>query len=132
MTVLRRLIAAVAATAMLVAGTTQVAHAAVIDTETAARAPMSMSEGGRERLVRALARDDVAALLAERGVAVKDAQARAASLTDAEAAQLAQQIDDAPAGGVNALGAVALVFVVLLITDILGFTKVFSFTRPIK
>jgi hypothetical protein len=30
------------------------------------------------------------------------------------------------------LGAIVLVFIVLLITDILGYTKVFPFTRSIK
>jgi hypothetical protein len=37
-----------------------------------------------------------------------------------------------PAGGVDLLGAVLIVFLVLLLTDILGYTKVFPFTRPAK
>ena len=46
-------------------------------------------------------------------------------------AQLAGRIDTLPAGG-EILGAIVLIFLVLLLTDILGFTKVFPFTKPIK
>ena len=62
------------------------------------------------------------------GVNPADAKARVASLTDDEAAQLASKIDNLPAGGdgVGALiGALLIIFIVLLITDILGVTHVF-------
>ncbi|HET7669436.1 MAG TPA: PA2779 family protein, partial [Burkholderiales bacterium] len=49
-----------------------------------------------------------------------------------EVAQLAAQIDSLPAGGDSILGLLVLVFVILLITDILGLTKIFPFTRPIR
>ncbi len=86
---------------------------------------------GRVLLEQTLARADVLAGLQARGVSVEAARARVAALTDAEAAQVAAQIDQAPAGG-DALGVLLTIFVVLLITDILGFTKVFPFTRAIK
>ena len=38
----------------------------------------------------------------------------------------------APAGASDILGIILTIFVVLLITDILGFTKVFPFTRSIR
>ena len=47
-------------------------------------------------------------------------------------AQLAARIDQLPAGGEGIIGALLIVFIVLLITDILGFTKVFPFTKPVK
>jgi hypothetical protein len=56
-------------------------------------------------------------------------------MTDEEAARLAARVDSLPAGGdgIGALvGAALLVFLVLLLTDILGFTHVFPFTKPIK
>jgi hypothetical protein len=59
-------------------------------------------------------------------------KARVAALTDAEAAELAARIDELPAGGVSVLGAALIVFLVLLLTDILGYTKVFPFTRQMK
>ena len=89
------------------------------------------SESGRALLERTLARADVVAALEARGVSVAAAKERVAALTDDEAALVAAQIDQAPAGG-DALGVIVFIFVLLLITDILGFTKVFPFTRPIR
>lgn len=65
------------------------------------------------------------------GVTRADAEARVAALTDAEAATMAGQIDSLPAGG-DVIGVLLTIFVVLLITDILGFTKVFPFTRSVR
>jgi len=83
-----------------------------------------------------LDRAEVRAQLEANGVSPADVKARVAALSDAEAADLANRIASLPAGGdggVGALiGALLIVFLVLLITDILGFTKVFPFTRPIQ
>ena len=46
-------------------------------------------------------------------------------------AALADRVDTAPAGA-GIVGALFTIFVILLITDILGFTKVFPFTRSIQ
>ena len=45
---------------------------------------------------------------------------------------LAGQIESLPAGGADVLGVLLIVFLVLLLTDILGFTKIFPFTRSIR
>lgn len=45
---------------------------------------------------------------------------------------LADQLDHAPAGASGVLGAIVFIFLLLLITDILGFTKVYPFTRSIR
>ncbi len=45
---------------------------------------------------------------------------------------LADQLDHAPAGAGGVLGTIVLIFLLLLITDILGFTKVYPFTRSIR
>jgi hypothetical protein len=83
----------------------------------------------RERIHAALAREDVRAKLEALGVKPADVQARVDALSDEEAAKLAAEIDALPAGGDGIIGAILVVFVVLLITDILGWTKVFPFTR---
>jgi hypothetical protein len=101
--------------------------AGLISTEQAAAA-----QPGRALLEQTLARADVVAALQGRGVSVDAARDRVAALTDAEAAQVAALIDQAPAGGSDVLGVIVAIFVILLITDILGWTKVFSFTRAIK
>jgi len=92
------------------------------------------SSTAKERLIAALERSDVRAQLASLGVNPLDAKARVAALTDEEAAQLAARMDNLPAGadGGALLGAIVLIFLVLLLTDILGFTHVFPFTKPIK
>ena len=78
-----------------------------------------------------LERADVQARLQAYGVSAADVRARIAALSDEEAAELAARIDSLPAGG-DILGAIVLIFLVLLLTDILGFTKIFPFTRPIR
>lgn len=107
------------------------ARAALIGTEQVARAEaVEQGTSAHARLDALLARADVRAQLERLGVGTDDARERVAALTDEEAAVLAQQIENAPAGGI--IGAILLVFFVLLVTDILGFTKVYPFTRPIK
>jgi hypothetical protein len=99
------------------------------------QAAMIPTPGQRDGLLRVLERADVQQQLQAHGVTVEQAKSRVAALSDAEAAQLAAQIDSLPAGGdgVGALITAALiVFLVLLLTDILGFTKIFPFTKPIK
>ncbi len=89
----------------------------------------------RDRVADFLARPDVRTLLQNYGVNPDDAKARVAALSDDEVARLAGEIDRLPAGG-DALGTVVwvalVVFLVLLITDLLGLTKVFPFTKPIR
>lgn len=97
-----------------------------ISTEAAA------SSGVQERLQALLARADLAARLAERGVSVEQLRERVAALTDAEATALLAQIDSAPAGAADIVGTLFTVFIILLVTDILGLTKVFPFTRPVR
>lgn len=89
------------------------------------------SAEARVRVSSALEREAVRAQLESYGVSVREVQARVDALSDTEVAELAQKIDALPAGG-SIVGAVVLVFLVLLLTDIAGLTKVFPFTRSIK
>lgn len=84
------------------------------------------------RVAAALEREEVRAQLAAHGISQAQAQARVAALTDAEAAQLAGAVNALPAGGVDILGVALVVFLVLLLTDILGYTKIFPFTKPAR
>jgi hypothetical protein len=119
---LRRFIACLLATTLVAPIP---AHAAMLSTESALGPE-------RERIAQSLDRTDVRAQLQAYGVSAAEVKARVAALTDAEAAELAARIDELPAGGVSVLGAVLIVFLVLLLTDILGYTKVFPFTRQMK
>jgi hypothetical protein len=69
------------------------------------------------------------------GVDPNEAAARVAVMSDAEVQKIASRIDEMPAGqsAIGALiGAVVLIFIVLLITDLLGLTDVFPFVKRNK
>lgn len=90
------------------------------------------AEENRTRVAAFLDRDEVQQAMVRQGVDVEEARQRVASLSDAELAKVAQVMDQLPAGGdgIGAIvGAVVLIFLVLLITDIAGLTHVFSFVN---
>ena len=116
----RRCVAALLVVSLLVP---YAAHAGLVATDAAL---------DQQRIGQFLERADVQHELRARGVDPAQARERAAALTDAEAAQIVSNIDQLPAGGVGIIGAILIVFLVLLLTDILGYTKVFPFTKPMR
>ncbi len=106
------------------------ARAGVIGTEDAVAAEALRID--RDSLRGILDREDVRAQLQSMGVDPAAAQARVATMTDDEIAQVRGHLQDLPAGGSDVLGTLFLVFIILLVTDILGLTKVFPFTRSIR
>jgi hypothetical protein len=129
-----RVVTWVLASSLSFAGLMQSAHAGVIGAEQLAttEASQASSEGARAQLLSQFDRADVQAGLQARGVDLAQARARVAALTDAEAQLLVDQIDTSPAGASDLLGALLFIFVLLLVTDILGLTKVFPFTRSAR
>lgn len=110
----------------------QVSFAQIASTEALSYGSDTVSS--KEKLAGILSREDVTKKFEELGVDVKIVEARVASMTDEEALIVANKIDTLPAGadvGMSIVGAIVFVFIVLLITDILGLTKVFNFTKPI-
>jgi len=85
----------------------------------------------RERLTILLDRSEVQKQLKAWGVKSEEAKQWIDSLTDREIAEIVNRIDQMPAGsGLGTLvGAAVLVFLVLLITDILGYTDIFPFVK---
>lgn len=129
----RKLVAMTVAIALSHTAGLQAAQAAMIATDAVATASADEQVAARRAQVMAtLNRADVAQALIEKGVDMDAARTRVASLSDAEVLQLADQLDKAPAGASDILGTIVFIFVLLLITDILGFTKVFPFTRSIR
>lgn len=102
-------------------------QAGVVGTDAAVQAVEH--EALKDRLQAYLARDDVRKQLRAYGVDPTEAQQRVDSLTPAEAQQLAGRLDEIPAGGNEIIGALLFIFVLLLITDLLGLTDVYPFTR---
>lgn len=72
-----------------------------------------------------LAEDRVRAQLESLGVDAAAADARVASLSDAELARLDARLDQLPAGQ-GVIGVVGVVFVVLLILELVGVTDIFK------
>ena len=104
--------------------------AAIIETETVL--DMSRGQEARAYLNRIIAREDIQDLFVSQGVDPLEAKARIDSLSDAEVVRLYDQIEQLPAGGSDfgvVLGTIAVIFIVLLITDILGYTNVFTFVK---
>ncbi|WP_373000062.1 PA2779 family protein [Sulfurimonas sp.] len=109
---------------------TQVLSAQIIST--GAVIEQSSSVSSKEKLSQIISREDVAKRFQELGVDSKVIEARIASMTDEEASKIAHQIDTLPAGadaGMSIVGAIVFIFIVLLVTDLLGLTKVFNFTK---
>ncbi len=102
------------------------AQAAVIGTEVVLGTQQTQQD--RARVLGLLNRQEVQQRLAAAGVDPRDVAARVNALSDDEVSQLAAKMDQLPAGG-DGLGLLVFLFVVLLITDILGFTDVFPFVK---
>ncbi|MFZ2987560.1 PA2779 family protein [Ideonella sp.] len=117
------------------AGFMQSAQAGVIGTAELAAPAADGTEAGqaaRARLSSSLDNAELVQALQQRGVSAEEARARVAALSDEEAAWMVQQIDAAPAGASEILGTLVFIFVLLLVTDILGLTKVYPFTRSVR
>lgn len=82
----------------------------------------------RGQLLTALNREDVREQLIAMGVDPQAARERVASLSDDELRSVAGHVGDLPAGG-DILVVAVLIFLVLLFTDIMGYTHVFPFVK---
>jgi hypothetical protein len=128
---LRRSVALVLAVVVgMLTGPIDAARAALVSTEQAIAG--EVAGGERERVAAFLAREEVRAQMAALGVDPAEAARRVGGLSDAEVQRIAGELDRLPAGqgAVGAvIGAALLIFIVLLITDLLGLTNVFPFVR---
>lgn len=107
----------------------QPAYAGMVNTGQAVSHELAGQD--RARIIAFIDREDVLTQLQKQGVTAGDAKARVNALTDDEAHMIAGKLDQLPAGG-DVLDLLLFVFIILLITDILGLTKVFPFTHAIK
>jgi len=106
------------------------AHAAMVSTAEILK--QSQNNDSRDRLHMFFNRSEVQKHLVAWGINPEEAKARVDSLSDQEIEKIAVRINQLPAGGGDLgtiVGAALLIFIVLLITDILGFTDVFPFVK---
>ncbi len=82
------------------------------------------------QLQAALASEELKSQLQDMGVDTDQLNDRIASLTPSEIQQLNARLEQEPAGGI--VGALVTIFVVLVITDMLCATDVFTFVRCIN
>ena len=111
----------------------QTVCAAMVGTETVLTT--TQTQTARENLIRFLEREDIKAEMTAQGIHSLEAKARVDSLSDAEVMQIAKKMDQLPAGGDGlgiVIGAALIVFLVLLFTDIAGYTDVFPFVKHQK
>lgn len=93
------------------------------------------ADAERTRIQDFLEREDVRSQLEAFGVDPSEAAKRVNSLSDEEIHQIAGKIDTLPAGegALEALLiAAAVIFLILILTDLLGVTDVFPFIKPAR
>ena len=111
----------------------QSVFAAMIETGAVMSNPEVQADRAKVRAF--MERRDVADILITRGIDPLEARARLDSLSDAEVQAIAAKIDELPAGG-SILGTLIVIiivaFLVLIITDMLGLTDIFTFINSPK
>lgn len=121
-----------AALMLLVSAPLSTVQAALVGTDQVVSDPAAAA-ADREKVVQFLRQDAVREQLVAMGVEPSEVEARLAALSPAELAQLSDRIDQMPAGqgGIIGpiIGAVLIIFLVLLVTDLLGLTDVFPFVK---
>ncbi|WP_200762625.1 PA2779 family protein [Nitrosophilus alvini] len=111
---------------------TNTTYASLISTQSVVLEQTQQKVDKRAEVLKFMQREDVVKKFESLGVNIEDAKKRVSVLSDEEVEKLYKNIETLPAGGNSVIGALILVFVILLITDILGYTKVFTFTRTIQ
>ena len=85
----------------------------------------------RTELLQTINRADIKEQLLNLGVKTEDIESLIKLMTHEEIAQLNQQIDEMPAGG-DVLGVILIIFIVFVITDVIGATDIFPFIKPVN
>jgi hypothetical protein len=128
---LRRGVALVVAVAMLVVSMPLgAARAALVSTEEMLEEHAGAAD--RAQVLEFLSRADVRERIVALGVDPNEAAARVAALSDAQVRDIASRLDQLPAGqsAIAAIvGAILIIFLVLLVTDLLGLTNIFPFVN---
>lgn len=122
-----------AAVTLLIAVPYQPLLAAMVPTD--ATIYDNKAEEARDHLKSLISRNDIRKSLLSQGIDPDEAKIRVESLSDSEAIAVSDQIEQLPAGGGAIgviIGAALIVFLVLLATDILGYTDVFPFVNKHK
>jgi len=105
-------------------------QAAMIGTEQVLN-PAQLSEA-RNNLQQFLDQEAAQQQLLAWGVSPDSVKERVNSLTDAELARINNEIENLNAGGSSILGILLVIFIVFVITDVIGATNIFPFIHPVR
>lgn len=86
----------------------------------------------RDSLQQLLDQTDARQQLQALGVDPEWALERTRNLSDSELARINQGIGQLQAGGDSVLGVLLLIFIIFVITDVIGATNIFPFIHPVK
>jgi hypothetical protein len=86
----------------------------------------------REKLLQFLDREAAQKQLQAWGVSPDWIKERVNKLTDMELARINQETGNLNAGGDSILGVLLIIFIVFVITDVIGATNIFPFIHPVK
>lgn len=115
---------------MLVLSPVMSAQAAIVDND-ALLAETSVQHT-RDSLQQLFEQDQVRAQLQALGVSPEWARERARTLTDADLARINNGTGQLEAGGDSVLGVLLVIFIIFVITDIIGATNIFPFIHPVR
>jgi len=114
----------------MLSGLSQSVTAAMIGTESIIK--VDRGQNPRDYLNNLLARKEIQAALISQGIDPQEAQDRIINLSDDEIGKFVQEMDQLHAGGgflETFIVIVFLIFLILLVTDISGYTDVFPFVK---
>jgi len=107
------------------------AQAAIVDND-ALLAETPTQQHTRDSLQQLFMQDQVRGQLQALGVSPEWASERARTLTDADLARINNGAGQLEAGGESVLGVLLVIFIVFVITDIIGATDIFPFIHPVR
>ena len=119
-----RFIASLLISSILFISVQPAVNAAIVSTSDLVAQQQSQID--KASLLKSFDRKDVQMALASKGVDINIAKLRVASMTNEEVQLLNAKIDSLPAAG-DIVGTLGFILVILLITDLLGVTDVYSF-----
>ncbi len=108
---------------VFIAGLPQAANAGMVGTQNLL--PHSLTQQDQQ------ARMSILNQLIDLGVEPEMAKARIDSLSDQQVADISSQLSDLPAGA-SAGGILLTIFIVFVITDVIGATDIFPFIEPVR
>jgi len=86
----------------------------------------------RDHVKKLLSSETAQQQLLELGVSPEDVTRRINSLSDYELTRINQGVDQLNAGGGTILTVLLIIFIVFVITDVIGATDIFPFIRPVN